>query len=131
MNYLWIYFEMKDMILNNHHIIIRRIFLIWLFHANAGKWYLSKQLTKYCAFSSVSCWWGSCFITCVLCYLPIWVPPRYCKFKFLHILMKVIGQICHGEFFMHMSDSYPEKKEGSILISCTFIRRRLISLVFI
>ena len=45
--------------------------------------------------------------------------------------MKIIGQICHGEFFMHMSDSYPEKMEGSILISYTFVRRQLISLVSI
>ena len=83
MNYLWIYFEMKYMILNN------------------------------------------------LNSLPIWVPPRYCKCKFLHTLMKIIGQIYNSEFFMHMSDSYPEKMEGSILISCPFIRRRLNSLVFI
>ena len=49
MNYLWIYFEIKYMILNKLHIIIRSIFPGWLFHANAGKWYLLKQLRKCCA----------------------------------------------------------------------------------
>ena len=55
MNYLWICFEMKYMTLNNLHIIIRLIFLGWLFHTNAGKWYLLKELRKDCASGSVSC----------------------------------------------------------------------------
>ena len=65
-NYLWIYFEIKY-ILNNLHIIICWIFLGWLLHFNAGKWYLSKQIRKHCAFGSVFCWLSSCFITFVFC----------------------------------------------------------------
>ena len=46
--------------------------------------------------------------------------------------MKVIQEIRHGEFFMHMFDRVALKKtEDSLLISFTFIRKRLIPLVFI
>ena len=50
------------------------------------------------------------YIYCVLCKSKIWVPPRCCKCKLLHILMKIIGQICQGEFFMHMSVRVTLKK---------------------
>ena len=34
-----------------------------------------------------------------------------CQFEFhLGILMKIVGQICHGEFFMHMPDRVTLKK---------------------
>ena len=96
-NYLWMYFEIKY-ILNNLYIIICWIFLGWLFHVNAVKWYLSKKKKKkerkHCAFGSVFHWLGSCFITFVFCQLQIWDPPRYCWCDFLYILLKIVGQIC-------------------------------------
>ena len=35
-----------------------------------------------------------------------------------HILMKIIGQICHGELFMHMSDRITLKKWNQPLRFC-------------
>ena len=39
--------------------------------------------------------------------------------------MKIIGQICHGEFFARDRWSRPEKLEGSLGISAKFVRRWL------
>ena len=130
MNYLWIYFEMKYMILNNLHIIICWIFLGWLFHANAGKWYSLKQLRKHCAFQFL--------VDQALALLLAFCVN--CRFEFdLGIEMQVSSYFNENNrtnlpwwiFHAYVRQSYPEKMEGSILIFCAFIRMRLISLVFI